>query len=231
RAIFRSHFGIQPAIDLSGAGSRYIAPNYRICGDGSILISLLNEHTNATSVTLSSPTLLTGKTVENLTTGGVIETNSDGIISLNMAGDDYVLLYAYASAGAIDQSLVNTNQNKLWFQSAPTAIWPSLTTNQVTIAYDVREPNLKVAVSLERVLGPNKTYGVSPAVPISGQGSQTLPLHVPDADPNDINYISSRDGGSYILHAWLEKAGVRVSEATLPVRLLWALHPLSLLPT
>src|SRR5206468_3794716 len=27
---------------------------------------------------------------------------------------------------------------------------------------------------------------------------------------------------------WLEKAGVRVSEVSLPVRLLWAVHPLSL---
>src|SRR5437660_2682963 len=199
-----------------------------MCGDGSSLISLLNEHTNSAAVTLSSPTLLIGKTIENLTTGGIIETNSDGTISVNLSGDDYVLLYAYAAGGAIDQSLVSTNQNKLWFQSAPPAIWPSLTTNQVTIGYDTREPNLKVAVSLERVLPPNKVYALSQAVPISGQGSQTLALPVPDADPNDINYISSHDGGRYVLHAWLEKSGVRISEGTLPVRLLWAVHPLSL---
>ncbi len=227
RAVFRSHFGIQPAIDLSGQGSHYVLPDYRVCQNGTILISLLNETTNSASVTLASPTLLAGKTVENLTTGGIVETNSDGVLSLNMAGDDYVLLYAY-STGLVDQSLVTTNQNKLWFQSAPTAIWPSLTTNQVTIGYDTRDTNLKVAVSLERVLAPNKTYALSQAIPVSGKGAQTIPLPVPDEDPNDIYYVSSHDGGRYVLHAWLEKGGVRVSDTTIPVRLLWAVHPLSL---
>ncbi|HTL17663.1 MAG TPA: beta-galactosidase, partial [Patescibacteria group bacterium] len=228
RAIFRSHFGVQPVVDLSGAGASYVLPDYRICRDGSILISLLNEHTNSASITLASPSLLTGKTVENLTTGGIVETNSDGVLSLTLSGDEYVLLYAYAAVGLVDQSLVNSNQNKIWFQSAPTAIWPSLTTNQVIIGFDTREAGLTLAITLERLLAPNKTYATSQAVPISGKGSQSLSLAVPDADPNDIYYLSSPEGARYILHASLQKGGVRVSETTLPVRLLWAAHPLSL---
>lgn len=228
RAIFRSHFGLQPVIDVAGAGAQYIFPDYRICRDGGVLIALLNGHTNTASVTISSPALLAGKTVENLNTGGIVEVNSDGMVPLTLGNDDYVLLYAYSAAGTTDQSLVNSNQNKLWFESAPTAIWPSLTTNQVTIGYDTRETNLKVAISLERLLGGSKTYAASSAVSISGKGSQTILLPVPDPDPNDINYISSREGGRYILRAWIEKSGLRVSEATIPVRLLWPVHPVSL---
>ncbi len=31
-----------------------------------------------------------------------------------MAGDDYLLLYAYDSSGGVDQSLLNPSPNKLW---------------------------------------------------------------------------------------------------------------------
>src|SRR6185436_18739310 len=80
----------------------------------------------------------------------------------------------------------------------------------------------------ERAVGPTKTYATSAPVAVTAKGTQTISLVVPDADANDIYYVSTHDGGRYILHAWLEKSGARVSEVTLPVRLLWAAHPLSL---
>ncbi len=143
-AIFRDHFGIQPVVEVTGVNSKYILPDYRICQNGSVLISLLNEDTNIANITVSSPKLLAGKIVENLTTGGIISTNSNGQVSLTMTDDDYVLLYAYSptAGGGAQQSLVNSNQNKLWFQSAPAAIWPSLSINQVTIGYDTQETDL-----------------------------------------------------------------------------------------
>src|SRR6185436_10724963 len=44
RAIYRTHFQVTPAIDLSGPGAQYVSPDYRMCANGSVLVSLLNEH-------------------------------------------------------------------------------------------------------------------------------------------------------------------------------------------
>src|SRR5436309_8336231 len=84
RAIYRTHFGVAPAIELSGPGAQYIMPDYRVCANGSVLVSLLNDHTNAASVTLTPPRLLAGLTVENLTQGGILQANSSGVLSLNL---------------------------------------------------------------------------------------------------------------------------------------------------
>ena len=231
RAIYRSHFGITPAIDLTGPGAQYVLPDYRVCSNGSILISLLNEHTNTASVTLTATNLLRGKTVENLTTGGIVETNSDGVIQVNLSDDEFVLLYAYNSVGGVDQSLINSNPNKLWIQSAPPAVWPNGSNSNLTIGYDTRETNLTLFTSVERVLLPSKVFGKSAASIVGGKGTAVIAVPVPDADPNDIDYVSSHDGGKYVFHAWLEKSGARVSETFLPVRLLWGVRPLALPPS
>jgi hypothetical protein len=230
RAIYRTHFGIKPAIELTGANASYVIPDYRICANGSILIALLNEHTNSARITLSAPSLILGKTVENLTAGGIIESDSDGIIELSMAGDDYVLLYAYNSSRQTDESLVNSNPNKIWFESAPMAVWPNGAPYDVTVGYDTREPDLKLAVTLERAGTVRKIYGRSPAVAITGLAASTVQVPVPDPDLNDPDYISSPEGGLYIFHALMERDGVPISDTALPVRLLWGVRPL-VLPT
>src|SRR6185503_11777828 len=76
RSIYRDHFGITPKLDLTGPGALFVITDYRICRNGSILISLLNEDTNNATVTVTAPTLLTGRVVENLTAGGIVSTNS-----------------------------------------------------------------------------------------------------------------------------------------------------------
>jgi hypothetical protein len=45
---------------------------------------------------------------------------------------------------------------------------------------------------------------------------------------NDIDYISTPEGGEYVFHAWLEKGGVRLHDIYLSVRLVWGVRPLSL---
>jgi len=55
RAIYRTHFKVTPAIELTGAGAQYVIPDYRICANGSVLISLLNEYTNLANVTVTGP--------------------------------------------------------------------------------------------------------------------------------------------------------------------------------
>ncbi|MGA2864838.1 MAG: beta-galactosidase [Verrucomicrobiota bacterium] len=228
QAIYRNHFGLQPAITLSGTGANYVLADYRYCTNGAVLISLLNEVTNPAVVTLTAPNLLAGKTVENLTSGGIVATNSDGGVTLNLAGDDYVLLYAYASSGGIDQSLLNTSPNKLWLASAPTAVWPTGSNYNLTVGYDLRDPDLTLMASFERVLAPNLVFAQTNAGTFSGAGSVTVALPIPDPDLNNPWYISSHDGGEYVFHAWLLKNGSPVAESYLPVRLLWAVRPLSL---
>lgn len=230
RAIYRNHFGLTPALELSGADANYkfVIPDYRICRNGSVLISLLNEHTNTATVTLSAPGLLSGKTVENLTTGGILETNSDGSLQLTLKDDDYVLLYAYRRGAGQDESLINASPHKIWFESAPTAVWPKGSGYDLQIGYDTQGAALNLYASFERVRLPNQIYARSTnQVTVRGQGSGQVQVAIPDADPNDPDYISSPDGGHYVFHAWLEQNGAPVSETFLPGRLLWGVHPVT----
>jgi hypothetical protein len=228
KAIYGSHFGIKPAITLSGAETNYVLADYRICTNGSVLIWALNEFTNHVSVTLSATNLLAGKTIENLIGGRIVELNSDGAITLNMAGDDYLLLYAYNSSGGVDQSLVNPNPNKLWISSAPAAVWPTGSNYTFTVGYDLRDPNLTLMAGFERVLSPNLVFTQASGGTISGVGTATMSLPIPDPDLNNPWYISSPDGGDYVFHAWLAKKGTPIADTYIPVRLAWAVRPLSL---
>jgi hypothetical protein len=230
RAIYRDHFRMGPSIDLTGAGASYVILDYRRCANGSLLISLLNGHTNSASVTVRADALLTGKIVENLTRGGILQTNSNGTVGLNLTGDEYVLLYAYNSAGGIDESLVNPNPNKIWIQSAPSAVWPNRTNERVTIGFDTREAGLNLFSSFERTTSPARTYAQTAGSVVAGRGTNVVSLSIPDADLADVSYLSSPEGGQYVFRAWLEKNGARVSETSLPVRLLWGVRPLSLPP-
>ncbi len=228
RTIYQTYFGITPKIGLGGTGPVFVIADYRICRNGGILISLMNEDTNATFVTVTAPTLLAGKTVENLTTGGVLTTNSSGAVGVFIEGDEFVLLYAYNSSAGVDASLVNSNPNKVWLQDAPGAVWPNGPGYPVTVGYDTAATNLNLILSFERTLFPGKTYSQSIPAAASGRGTRLITLAIPDADLNDPDYISSRAGGEYIVRARLEKAGVSISESFLPVRLLWGLRPTSL---
>jgi len=228
RAIYRSHFGIMPSIDLSGPGASFVYENYRICPDGSVLLGLLNANVTGASVTLAATNLLAGKKIENLTTGGVVATNSSGSVQLSLAGDEYLLLYAYPSGGGLDQSLLNTNPNKLWIASAPMVVWPTGSNYTLTVGYDLSDPNLTLMAGFERVLSPNLVYAQTNGGSISGAGNLTVSLPIPAPDLTDPWYISSPDGGEYVFHAWLVQNGSPIADTYLPVRLLWAVRPLGL---
>jgi hypothetical protein len=228
RAIYRDHFRLTPAIDLSGPGRKHVLPDYRLCANGSVLISLLNEHTATAVITLSAPGLLAGKTVESITGGGILEANSDGVLNFALTDDDYVLLYAYNSGGGQDQSLINTSPQKLWFEAAPLTVWPRPEDFSVEVGYDTRGQTLDLVVGFERVHAGSKFYDVAEPKRVTGRGRQAFNLRAPDPDLNDPEYRSTPDGGRYIFHAWLEKDGAPVSDTTLPVRVVWGTKPLSL---
>ncbi len=222
---------LQPAVSLSSAGPpEYVLPSYRLCANGSVLIGLLNEDTNAASITISAPSLLAGRKVEALSAGGVLTRNSTGTLNYTVAGDDCILLYAYAATGTLDSSLINPNPNKLWFADAPLAFWPNGSNCLVNLGYDAQDPNLAVMVTLEQTSPRGKIYGQSIATNITGQGALAVPVPVPDPDANDPNYISSREGGEYVFRAWLLQAGLPVFQSTLPARLLFGTHPTQPLP-
>lgn len=227
RTIYRDYFGVVPKFELSGPGALFVISDYRICRNGSILLSLLNEDTNNASVTVTAPSLIAGKVVENLTVGGILTTNSNGTVAVSVPSDEHVLLYAYTRNASADASLINSNQNKLWIQSAPTAVWPKGPAYDVMIGHDLVESNLNLLVTLEETRA-HKIYSQSSPSIVSGQGTRVATVLIPDADLNDINYVSTLDGGEYILRARLEKNGVRVSETVVPVRLLWGVRPMSL---
>ncbi|HMJ66813.1 MAG TPA: thrombospondin type 3 repeat-containing protein, partial [Candidatus Binatia bacterium] len=228
QAIYRNHFGITPSIELTGTLAQYVFPDYRVLRNGSVLLALLNGHTNSATVTVNASTLLSGKTVENLTSGGIVEMNSDGLLDLTLTGDQYVLLYAYNASGPAATSVLNTNRNKIWFENVPTAVWPDGNNATVTVGFDTVTPGLELVVAFERRMLPAKVYGQSARLPVSGNGVVSVPLPVPDADLNDIDYLSAMQGGSYQWHAWLEQGAVRLSEVSLPVQLLWGVRPESL---
>jgi hypothetical protein len=231
RAIYRDHFGLTPRSDLNGPGASYIYQNYRVCSNGSVLIGLLNAQTNSASITLTATNLLGGHSVEDLTSGGVLATNSSGILNVTVPGDEYVLLYAYTSDGRVDQSLVNPNANKLWIEMAPMVVWPNGSNWELTVGFDSRDADLDLVASFERVLSPNnKTYAQCSPVQVLGRNTASVSLLMPEPDLNDLNYISTPEGGEYVFHAWLQKEGVRVSETFLPVRLVWGVRPVSLPP-
>src|SRR5439155_8528720 len=214
-----------PRIDLSRTGAEYVISVYRICTNGSILLSLVNENTARASITLKAPGLLLGKTVENLTGGGILETNPDGSVNLSLIGDEFVLLYVYPSPDGKDDSLVNSNPAKIWFDDAPTAVWPRGTPYAVRVGYDTRGADLTLFASFESVKASYTTYGQSSGASVTGKGTRPLQVPIPDADLNDPEYISTPQGGEYVFHAWLEGDGARLSEVFLPVRLLWGVRP------
>ncbi|HEY8241020.1 MAG TPA: beta-galactosidase, partial [Kiritimatiellia bacterium] len=225
KAIYRSWFGMTPAIDLSAATNFYVIPDYRTCTNGSILISLLNESSNAASITMSATGLIKGLTVEQLSpAAGVLETNSDGVISLTMPGDQYVLLYAYTN----NESLVNASASKIWMVNEPPGIWPDGQPVEIDVGYDTRGANLDLYLALERTDSGVIEFARTNVVGVAGVGTNTMSLLVPDADLNNPNYVSTHDGATYRLHAWLQNGSTTQGQCRLTTRLLWGVRPTSI---
>lgn len=229
-AIYRDYFGITPKIRLSGFKSQYVVADYRICRNGSMLLSLLNEHESPVSVSLHAPQLLDGKTVENLSGGGIVESNSDGLLRFSLTGDEFLLLYVYDAGSGSEGSLISENPYRVWFEDAPQSVWPSVNEFPATIGYDTRGEDLELVLSLESVQHPRSSYGRSAAVAVSGQGSTGRSLSVRDADGQLSAYRSTPDGGRYQLRASLQRDGISVAESTIAIQLLWGVRPTESLP-
>ena len=225
RAVLRDWFGLRPTVDISGSGYFYVIPDYRRLSDGSVLLSLINESTNAATITVTATNLIKGLTVEQLSpAAGVVETLSDGAVNLTLAGDQFVLLYAYTN----DESLVNSSAYKIWIVDEPASFWPNASGDTVRVGYDTRGGSFDLYLALEQVDAAYERRGETNALLVSGIGTNALKLIVQDADLGDSSYRSSLDGGEYVLHAWLASGSTPVSHTYLPARLLWGVRPASL---
>ncbi len=225
KAIYRTWFGVEPKIDISGAGEFYVIPDYRTTTNGGILISLLNESTGAAAITVSASNLILGRTVERLSSArGIVETNSDGQFSAALDPSEYVLLYAYTN----NESMVNPSPYKLWLVSEPPGIWPNGRQVSTMVGYDTRGQTLDLYLAFERATAPFTRYAVTNVVGVSGISSNSIGFVVPDADLGNSAYVSSPDGGSYVLHAWLQSGGATVSECRLSTRMAWGAKPTSI---
>ena len=235
-AIYRDYFGIDTKIRLSdsggpgGEGFRYVLADYRICRNGSVLISLLNEHDAGVSFDLHAPDLLPGKTVEQLSRGGILASNVAGttLSNLSLAADELLLLYVYDENGGSDSSLIDPLPYRVWFEMAPQAVWPGLSDDEVVLGFDTRGEELDLSVSFESLDGPTVIHGNSPSTTASGVGDASLTVPIPDADLMAASYASTPNGGRYQLSARLEKEGTIVAKTSIPIKLLWGVRPVAL---
>ncbi|MGI9241722.1 MAG: hypothetical protein ACR2RV_13050, partial [Verrucomicrobiales bacterium] len=235
-AIYRDYFGIETKLRLSdsgapgGAGFRYVLADYRTCRNGSVLISLLNEHDAAVSVDLHAPELLPGKTVEQLSRGGILASNVAGgtLSNLTLDADELLLLYVYDENGGDDSSLIAPLPYRVWFEAAPQAVWPSASAVGLAVGFDTRGDELELSVEFESLDAPAVVYGSSSRSAANGVGETVLTIPVPDADLLAPNYASTPDGGRYQLTARLERDGTVVAKTSIPIKLLWGVRPTAL---
>ncbi len=103
-------------------------------------------------------------------------------------------------------------------------VWPGASPFSPAIGYDLTDPNLSLNVSLEQI-SPHHLVYAQTATNLAGSGSWLAPLVVPDPDPADPYYLSSPQGAQYVWHAAITSAGSLVSDASLPVRLAFGVHP------
>jgi hypothetical protein len=225
-AIYETYFGMTPLMTLSGTGAAYVVPDYRLCTNGTVLISLLNMSADSAQVTLTASNLLYGHKVENLTQGGVISESAGDSVSVDLIGDEFALLYVYDTTGSADDSLVNTQPEKIWVDDSPMRVYPRGDDYLVAIGYDTLGNSRDLKIAFERTT-PDLTFGTSVFYSVSGQGVVTGSVPIPDANLEDPTYVSTWEGGNYIFHATLEDSGTVYSETEVPVTLLWGVRPVS----
>lgn len=226
RAVYRGLFGVTPPIQLSGRNASFVVPDYRFLRNGSVLLSVLNAHVQTASVTVASP-LMAGKTVENLTSGGVLERNSDGAVTLELAGDDYVLLYVYDAGPTGATALHQPGAQRVWFESAPSAVHPRAEPYTVQAGFETQGGGAELLLRMESDKG---VIWESASKTVSGRGRETLELRPPDNDPANGEYRSTPEGGAYFLRVLLRSGAQTAAESRVPVRLAWPVRPLGNLP-
>ena len=237
-SIMSNYFGIQPAIRTTGTNAYLCLPEYRTATNGALIIQVKNYayDTNlanggsAQTFTLQS-SLLSGKTIRAFEQGKILATNCSGTVQVSLAPDGQEILYAYSPG---------TNRTELvQIADAPSLVHPfGDKTYQVTVKYDCRNTTglkLKCAFMENGNNGDtvtNEIYAVLTNA-VTGSGTSSFWMWIPDYSTTDSDYKSTPDGGKYQFSAWLENSsGVHLADAVpQPTILEWGLRPTNTLPS
>lgn len=85
-------FNIQPELYIS---NKYVLVDYRVCADGSVLLSFKNYRPDSEETTTVTTSLIIGKTVKDLLTDELVEENCDGTVQRTLPPDGHDLLLAF----------------------------------------------------------------------------------------------------------------------------------------
>ena len=231
-ALVRDYFGIPPAVRVLGTNAYLCLPEYRTCADTTTLWQVKNylwdtnyANGGATQTFTIASTLFSGKTVRAVGAGRVLETNSDGTIDLKLAPDGMEMLRVYPN---------KTGDVSVLLADAPAVIHPFGDKNyQVTVKYDLAgRTNCVLKLALVGGAYSNQVYQMI-ATNVSGSGSYTFWMYIPDASQTDTNYVSTPDGGSYQFVTWVEDAASNAitPSASQSTKLEWGVRPTTVLPT
>ncbi|MBN1270402.1 MAG: putative Ig domain-containing protein, partial [Kiritimatiellae bacterium] len=232
-ALVKDYFGVDPALEVTGTNAYLCLAEYRDCADGSLLMQVKNYMydrfvTNggpALTFTIHS-SIFTGRTVQSLCEGRIVEQDCDGAFSLTLEPDGMDMIHVYDAA---PEPLVQ-------FMDAPSEVHPmGDKAFEVKIAYDcLDETNLVLNLAYMECGDngdgiPNEIYQQVSTGAV-GEGVCTFWIWIPDADGSDPDYISSADGGDYEFAAWIEDAAGQVVAEALPrdVQLKWGLRPINM---
>ncbi|MFH0880390.1 MAG: hypothetical protein V2A34_11810, partial [Lentisphaerota bacterium] len=239
-AIVRDYFGVASPLQITGPNAYLGLADYRICTNGSTLWQVKNylydrfntNGTGGTSLVFNiQSSQFNGKTIRAFEQGRIIETNSDGVISLTLPPDGQEILLAYAPG---------TNRTEVvQIMDAPSVDTPmGEKSAKLTIRYDgCGASNLLLKAAFKEVGDngdglTNEVYVVVSNI-VAGAGKSIVWVWITDFTQSDSDYISTPDGGKYEFVAWLEASnGVRLAEAIpFPTTLTWGMRPTSAMPT
>ncbi|OGV43413.1 MAG: hypothetical protein A2X46_13410 [Lentisphaerae bacterium GWF2_57_35] len=237
-AIVKDYFGVQPPLQVVGANAYLCLAEYRTCTNGATLwqvknymydTNYANGGPDATFTIQSS--LFNGKTIRAFEQGKVIETNSDGLISIVLKPDGHEMLMAYAPG---------TNRQEVCQISAgPGVVHPGGDrVYEIKVMFDcllATNLNLRLAFKEAGNNGDaltNEIYAIQTNL-VRGAGETNFFMWIPPYNQADSDYKSTPDGGRYEFAAWLENpVGVKIAQAAPRATVLeWGVRPTAAVPT
>ncbi|MBN1268995.1 MAG: beta-galactosidase [Kiritimatiellae bacterium] len=237
--VVRDYFGVQPSLQVAGANAYLCLADYRTLADGSTLWQVKNYMYDPDfpaswedpigggpdqTFTISSA-LFAGKTIRALEQARILETNSDGTVSLTLVPDGMEILHVYPE---------KTNDMVLKIADAPAVIRPFGDKNFVlTVQYDTAGlGDLTFKVALMTVVGGSNQVVEVIEFAASGAGTTNLYMYIPDPDLTDPSILSTAEGGEWLFAMWAEDEGERVTDVlTQGTELAWGIKPQDPLPT
>ncbi|MFH0879472.1 MAG: hypothetical protein V2A34_07135 [Lentisphaerota bacterium] len=234
----KDYFGVQPSLQILGTNSHVCIAEYRTCTNGATLWQVKNymydtnfPNGGADATFTIQSSLFTGKTIRGFEQGQIIETNSDGIISLTLKPDGQEMLLVYAPG--------TNRQEVVQIAGAPSVVHPGGDKSySVKVKYDALSTTGLVVKAAFKEVGnngdalTNEIYAIMTNVAV-GASEYEFWMWLPPYKQTDTDYKSTVDGGKYEFAAWLERAGgVHVADAVpVPTKLEWGVRPTSATPT